>query len=70
MADSTENRALLGMNDLVELFGVRRQTIYRWLRAGQFPRPRRFGRRCIRWRAADVDAFIEQGDPTDETVDA
>jgi predicted DNA-binding transcriptional regulator AlpA len=70
MATTTKPQTLLGMDDLVELFGVRRQTIYRWMRAGLFPKPRRFGRRCIRWRAADVEEFISQGAQRDETVDA
>ena len=38
--------------------GVSRSTVRRLWYAGQLPKPIRLGRRSIRWRASDVEAFI------------
>ena len=37
--------------------GVSRSWIYCEMRAGRFPEPVRIGRRAVRWRVADLDAW-------------
>lgn len=39
---------------------VSRTTLWRWMRAGNFPAPVKIGPRAIAFRAEDVRAWIEQ----------
>lgn len=46
---------------LAERLGVSRVSISRWVEQGALPRPLRIGRRIVRWRVADLNAwFAEQ----------
>jgi prophage regulatory protein len=36
-----------------------RATIYRWMADGDFPRPIYLANRTPRWKAEDIDAWIE-----------
>lgn len=36
---------------------VSRQTIWRWVREGNFPKPVKLGENCTRWTMADVQAW-------------
>ena len=51
--------ALLRIQTVVSVTGLSGATIYRKLKAGDFPRPVRMGARCTRWKAADVRAWIQ-----------
>ena len=35
-----------------------RSTIYRLMRAGQFPEPIRIGPRAVRWSQQEIDAYL------------
>ena len=35
-----------------------RSTIYRLMRAGQFPEPFQIGPRAVRWSAAEIESFL------------
>ncbi len=48
---------LIRLPELLRLVPVRRETIWRWCRAGRFPRPVRIGARAA-WVRAEVDAWI------------
>lgn len=50
--------ALLRMQTVVEITGLSSATIYRKLDEGQFPQPVRLGKRCTRWKAADIRAWV------------
>lgn len=54
---------MLTTEDLVQILGVSDQTIRRWREAGAMPQPVRFGRRCIRWPAATIEAWLAAGTP-------
>lgn len=43
--------------DLAMRFSVARQTIWRWVAEGTFPKPIKLSAGCTRWRAADVEAW-------------
>lgn len=41
------------------MFGVTRQTISRWRREGNFPKPIRLGANSIAWHVKDIDSWLE-----------
>ncbi|MCV2367432.1 helix-turn-helix transcriptional regulator [Roseateles oligotrophus] len=51
--------ALLKMQTVTQAAGISPATVYRGVAAGTFPQPVRMGKRCTRWRAADVRAWIQ-----------
>ena len=38
--------------------GIARTTIYRLMRAGEFPTPIKVGLRAVRWRESELEAFL------------
>lgn len=54
------------------LIPVASSTIWRWVKAGKFPKPFTMGSRCTVWDAAEVDAWIASskanGLPTADTT--
>lgn len=42
---------------LAERFNVQRQTIWRWVAQGDFPKPVKLSPRCTRWRLSSVLEF-------------
>lgn len=51
--------ALLRIRTVTQVTGLSSATVYRKLAAKQFPQPVRLGKRCTRWKAADVRAWIQ-----------
>lgn len=51
--------ALLKMQTVTQATGISSATVYRGVAAGTFPQPVRMGKRCTRWRAVDVRAWIQ-----------
>jgi prophage regulatory protein len=52
---------LLRYEDLTALGLVRsRETLRRWLKAGQFPAPIKIGTRSIAWRSEEVMRWVEE----------
>lgn len=51
--------ALLRIKAVEELIGMSRATIYRMVQSGRFCRPIRLNARCVRWRAGDVQAWLQ-----------
>ena len=59
-----EIEALLGIDDLMRIFGLSQVSIYRKVREaragnGQFPLPVWGSRKKLRWNAAEVEAFCQ-----------
>ena len=48
---------LLKVNQVCEITGFGRTTIYRWVKLNKFPKPITIGKN-IRWYSADVEAWI------------
>ena len=40
--------------------GLTRSTIYRLMRAGEFPEPLKLGPRAVRWRATEIESWIAE----------
>ena len=51
--------ALLRLATVQALTGLGRSSIYSRVKAQTFPEPLRQGTRCSRWRAADVNRWLE-----------
>ena len=49
--------ALLRLKDVCALLGISRSTIYYRVSDGSFPGPVKIGKRSVRWRAEDLDAW-------------
>ena len=45
--------------EVQELTGLARSTIYALVKAGRFPKPLRLGPRAVGWRLADVLAWLD-----------
>lgn len=52
-------RELLTSDELLKQFRISRTTLFRWVKAGEFPEPIKIGRRSIRWRADEIDEFLK-----------
>lgn len=52
------------VSDLCRLTSLSRRTVFRLLAQGRIPEPVRLGPRLLRWRARDVEKFLEQGAET------
>lgn len=50
--------ALLRLPTVQHLTGLGKTTIYALVARNEFPQPIRRGRRCTRWRAAEVTAWL------------
>ena len=51
---------LLSMAEVCGQIGVKRNTIYRWMESGTFPRPIKVGPNANRWRDTDVEEWIDK----------
>ena len=49
---------LLTRQQVSERCGISRTTIYRLMRAGEFPEPIRIGPRAVRWREDDLVKWL------------
>ena len=62
------NHQLLTVNDVSAKTRISRSTIYRKVKAGEFPQPRKTGSKSIHWIEAEIDEWIEslpESDPND-----
>lgn len=53
---------LLTRASVEELTGLGRSTLYRAMREGRFPEPLRVGPKSVRWRASEVERWIDSLD--------
>jgi predicted DNA-binding transcriptional regulator AlpA len=50
---------LLRLPQVVEITGLGRDTIYRYIREGRFPRQRRISERASGWREDEIGAWVD-----------
>lgn len=51
---------LLRRSEVEQLVGLKKSAIYNHIREGTFPKPEHLrGKRTARWRASQIDAWIE-----------
>ena len=58
---------LMRLNEVLDLTGLSRATLYRKIAAGTFPAQRKLAERCCGWRAGEVDVWLRN--PVSFTVD-
>ena len=49
---------LLTRQEIEDITGLTRSTIYRLMRRGAFPEPRRIGLRAVRWPESEIEAWL------------
>ena len=49
---------MLRREEVQDRTGLSRSAIYRLMREGEFPLPRRLGQRAVRWRESDLEAWL------------
>ncbi|MBF9059046.1 AlpA family phage regulatory protein [Rhodobacterales bacterium HKCCSP123] len=50
---------LLRRHEVEDLTGLRRSTLYDWMKRGEFPQPVKLGARIVAWRESDVIGWLE-----------
>lgn len=50
---------LLRLPEVIEITGLGRDTIYRYIREGRFPRQRRISQRASGWREDEICAWVD-----------
>ena len=50
---------LIPLPELIKRLSTSKTSIYRMIKAGQFPRPLRLGPRAVRWREDEVMQWVE-----------
>jgi prophage regulatory protein len=53
-------RRILRIHQVTELVGVSKPTIYRWMKAGHFPRRIRLGGNSVGWFEHEVQDWLSQ----------
>lgn len=53
-----ENERLIRLPELVSLIGVKKSTIWKWVKQGNLPQPIKLSSRVTVWRLSDVYAYI------------
>jgi prophage regulatory protein len=53
---------MLTCRDLQELLKISKATIYRWVEAGEFPKPLHLGASMVRWRSTDIEKWLADKD--------
>ncbi|MBY0339956.1 MAG: AlpA family phage regulatory protein [Rhodocyclaceae bacterium] len=57
---STSNAGFLRLPQVLSIIPVSRSTWWSWVKSGKAPKPVKLGQRVTAWRAADIQAMIEQ----------
>ncbi|MCI4400265.1 MAG: AlpA family phage regulatory protein [Campylobacteraceae bacterium] len=52
------NEQLLRLKQVVQLTNISRATIWRWVKAGSFPKPMKITNRVVVWKNSDIQAYI------------
>jgi predicted DNA-binding transcriptional regulator AlpA len=50
---------LCSIEEIAQACYVSTQTVRNWVERGIMPQPIRIGRRCLRWRASEIEAWLQ-----------
>lgn len=69
MDKQLEERRIIRRDEVSQLTGLARSTIYKKVSEGSFPPPVRLGTRSVGWRLTDIDVWLQaperQWDPSE-----
>ncbi|WP_353391294.1 AlpA family phage regulatory protein [Brucella sp. NBRC 14130] len=51
---------LLSLKEVVRITCIARATIYKKIKAGDFPAPLKISSTCVRWRSDEIDRWVEK----------
>jgi len=51
-------KKVLRLHDVMAIVGVRKTTIYSWVKRGEFPAPVRLGARAVGWRESEIGDWL------------
>lgn len=57
--DTTQDIEFLSFPEVKKIVGRSRVTLWRWVRAGIFPKPRQIGPNSVAWVASEVRAWAK-----------
>lgn len=57
------NDRFLRINEITEILGVSKSTIWSWLKQGKFVKPLKLSARVTVWKLSDINNFIEEITP-------
>ena len=49
---------VLRIGEVLERVGISKSTLWRWIQAGQFPKPINLGPRAVGWIEEEIDEWI------------
>lgn len=56
---STRGKDLLTAQEVARRLSIGVRTLWRLVAQGSLPQPIRFSRKLVRWKAADIDSYIQ-----------
>jgi prophage regulatory protein len=56
------NMRLVSIKTLEKRYEIGRSTLYRWIKDGRFPAPKKLGPRIARWDLTETDAAMGVGE--------
>ena len=51
---------LLNIKQVCERVGLKKSTIYLYIKQNKFPKPKKIGRRLSRWKLSEIRRWIEK----------
>ncbi|MDX0955689.1 AlpA family phage regulatory protein [Sinorhizobium medicae] len=51
---------LLKLREVVSMTSLGSSTIYRRMKAGKFPKPKRLSEACVRWRESEIEKWMRE----------
>lgn len=58
------NDELLTMDEVAEMLGAHRSSVYNWIRSGRLDPPIRIGPRKVAYKRSTIQDFIDSCEPT------
>ncbi len=49
---------LLTVAEVARIHRVSKRTIWRWVANKRFPEPIRYSKKCVRWKATEIQAYL------------
>ncbi len=53
------NNKILRLKQVIEITGLSKSTIYRWIKANQFPKPINLSHVSVGWLCSDIQEWVQ-----------